>query len=84
MLSQFAPHCLLLFLTGVEAQMQTFPCRDAAALPPPGQRTNTSAQAAVEAWEALHVSLQLECGKEVQVSNRISVSVVKMIVTRRD
>jgi len=36
--------------------------------------------AAVEAWEALHVSLQLECGKEVEVSKKISVSVVKKIV----
>lgn len=37
-------------------------------------------QTVMETWEAFHVSLQLECGIEVKLSKRISVSVVKMIV----
>jgi len=60
-------------------------CRD---IPMQGYSSSASSRtegkhfcgAAVEAWEALHVSLQLECGKEVEVSKKISVSVVKKIV----
>lgn len=79
------PHCLLWFVTDAwNPDAEAFSCKDSAALPPPGQKANTPEQAAVEAWEALHVSSQLACSKEVEVSKKISVSVVKMIVAWRD
>lgn len=80
-----SPHYFLSFLTNAwSPDAETFPCGDTAALPSPGQRANTSEQAMVEAWEVFYVLLQLDCGKEVEVSEIISVSQVKMIVAQRD
>lgn len=84
-LSQFVPPKLALVCHGcMKPRRRDIPmqgCSSPAASRTDGKHFWTSA---VEAWEALHVSLQLECGKEVEVSKKISVSVFKMIVAQRD
>lgn len=62
-LSQFVP-LLLMLVSHRCMKPREFSCRDVAALPPPGHQANASEQAEVETWEALHVSLELDCRKK--------------------